>query len=62
MFIGIKFVPKLHVIDRSLVVYTYLLTFIANIGEKLHFSSAMNITMLLMWYQTIQNFRHFFLK
>ena len=28
----------------------------------MHFTSGMNITMLLMWYQTIQTFRMFFLE
>ena len=55
-------VQQLHVVDRSLVLFTYLLGFIANIGDKLHFTYGMNITMLLMWYHTLQDFRFFSLK
>ena len=54
-----SFVPDLHVIGWSLVIHTYLLSFNENFGGKLHFTSDMNVTILLMWYQTILNFRIF---
>ena len=60
LFLLIVYVPQIHIIDMSLVVYSYLLSFIANLGEKLHLTSGMNMTILLTWYQTIHNFRAFF--
>ena len=36
----------MHIIDRSLFKYTYLLNLFANLGEKMHFTSAMKFTML----------------
>ena len=60
-FIWINFVPQLHIIGRSLVLYNYVSSFITKLGEKLHLSSGMNITMLLVWYHTIVSF-NFFVK
>ena len=59
IFIGINVVPQIHIIGRSLVPYTNLLSSTANLTEKLHLSSCVDIAMLLMWCLTIQSFRVF---
>ena len=46
IFILINFVPQIHAIGSGLVLYTYLLSFIENLGESLHFTSGMSITRL----------------
>ena len=39
-----------------------VLSFTSHLGNNLHFTSGMNTSIVLIWYQTAQNFRNLFSK
>ena len=52
-----RFMSQIHIIGKNLVQSADFLKFIVSLGKKIHFALGMKITMVLIWYQSMQNFR-----
>ena len=60
-FVCVNFMMQMNIIGKTLPLYTKLWDFTAY-HKKSHFTSGMDITMLILCYQTAQTFIFFFLK